>query len=142
MADFYSTYQQPLKLVEGFLENAKEFTKENKERLEILGEIAKIQACMENVKDASPDVKQCTEAIKKVYEKLLFDSYIELTSILADRSSMVKEIDGMLKEERSSNFAEVIQIKFDEVKRYLEKADGQMKEVDNMLVKLEPKVIA
>lgn len=142
MADFSSTYQQALKLVEEFLKNAKEFTKENEERLKRIGEIADILACMEKEKDASSDVKQCTEGIQSLFGTLLFGCYMEITSQIADRSSMIKEVENKQKEEESSELPKAMQIKFDEVKQYLEKANGRMKQIDDLLSELIPKVRA
>ena len=140
MTDVSSTYQEALKLMEEFLKRANEFTKENKERLERLGEIAKIVDCKEEDKYVSTEVKQCAKAIKQVCKTLLFGCYMEFTSKIADRSSMIKEIESNEKEEKSSKLTEVMQIKFDGVKHYLEKANGRMKEVDDILSELVPKV--
>ena len=141
MADFTSAYQQALKIVRDFLENAKEFTKENEERLKLISEIAGILESMTDEEStAERSTNQCTEIIRELCVTVLFGIYIECTTKVADRSSMVNEIEGRQKEDKSSKLSETMQIKFDEVKHFLQKAKGRLEKIDDLLSEMVPKV--
>lgn len=140
-ANSCSTLQnRALKSVKGFLLKANEFTKENEHLLEVLAEIAKILEGLVNEKELACTDIQRIEKIKKFCESLLFGSLIELIMKIAENFSIMGEIERNQKENKQSNLPEVMQIKYDEVKRYLEKAKGRKEAIDKMLSELVPKI--
>ncbi|XP_078368294.1 uncharacterized protein LOC144652150 isoform X2 [Oculina patagonica] len=141
MADFSTAYQPVLEITKEFLmKDGKELTEENKERLERLGELAEILAHIEGERNEVKEVDQCTEAVKKLCQTLLFRNYTESIMKLADGSSMVSEIESKQKEDKSSKFPESKQVKINDFNYYLGKANGRIKEIDNMITELLPKV--
>lgn len=145
MAGVSSRYQSVLKMIEDFLvKGIKELTKENEERLTKLREMSEILASITTergeVKEEASEVNQCIVLIVELCGILLFGPYTELLTKFSDRSSMVNEMENKQKEDKSSALPEFMQLKVDQVKRYLEKANGRLKEIDNMLGELLPKV--
>lgn len=143
MADLRITYQTVLKKVEDFLKNGiEELPEETKKRLTTLGEMSEILAIIiaGQVKEETSEVNQCIVLIVGLCGTLLFGPYTEFLTQHSDRSKMVNEMENKQREEKSGALPSFMQLKYDQVKSYLEKADGRLKEIDKMLSKLVPKV--
>ena len=144
MSDFCSTYQHAVvKPVEAFLRQIDELTSETKGRLSKLGEISKVAASIEKdkgeVKDTSR-VHGCIALIQNSLTGLLFGSYMELLTKLADSFSMVKDLENKQKEDKSFQIPEVMPLRVDSFKHYLEKAKQRLEVIDKVLDELIDKV--
>lgn len=145
MEDFRSTYERVLKRVEDFLKKGiAELPEETKKRLTTLGEMSEILAIIiaekGQVKEEGSEVNQCIVLIMGLCGTLLFGPYTEFLTQLSDRSKMINEMENKQREEKLSTLPRFIQVKYDQIKSYLEKADGRLKEIDNMVSELVPKV--
>ena len=145
MADLSSKLQPVLKRFEDFLkEGIGDLTEENKERLATLCELSEILASIIKetglVKEEASEGNQCVVLIVVLCDILLFGPYMESLTKLSSRSNMISEMENKQKEDKSSAFPAFMQVKYDQVKSYLEKADGQQKKIDEMLSELLPMV--
>ncbi|XP_020607420.1 uncharacterized protein LOC110046089 isoform X2 [Orbicella faveolata] len=144
MADDCSTCYQPvLNTIEGFLKKNNELTNENKGRLTKLGEISEVAASIEKEKDEGKEtsrVHQCKALIKDICNTLLIGPYTALVTRLSDAFSMVNEMENRQKEEQSIKLPKAMQGRVDAVNQYLERAKGQLKEIDDTLRHLTPKI--
>ena len=145
MEDLRSTYQPVLKKVEDFLKKGiEELPEETEKRLATLCEMSEILAIIiaeeGQVKEGTSEVNHCIVLIVEFCGTLLFGPYTEFLTQLSDRSKMINEMENKQREETSGALPEFMQVKYDQVKSYLEKADGRLKELDNMLSELVPKV--
>jgi len=139
MADLCSTYQSVLKKLEDFLK-----TEETEKRLTALREMSEILASTiaekGDFEGEESEVDKCLVLILELCGTLLFGPYTEFLIQVSLKSNMVNEIEKKQKEEQSSALPKFMQAKYDQIKRYLEKAKGQLKEIDDMLPELVKKV--
>jgi len=145
MADLRSKLQLVLERVEDFLKKGiGESTEETEKRLATLREMSEILAGIiaekGQVQEEAFEGNQCIVLIVRLNEILLFGLYIECLTQLSNRSNMVNEMENKQKEDKSSALPEFMQVKYDQVKSYLEKAEGQLKKIDETLSELLPKV--
>lgn len=145
MSDLHSTYQQILERIEDFLKKGnEELTEETKKRLTTLREMSEILATIlaekGQVKEEASEVNQYIVLIVKICGTVLFGPYTEFLTQLCDRSKMVNEMENKQREDNSGALPRFMQVKYDQVKSYLGKANGRLKEIDNMLSELVPKV--
>jgi len=145
MADLRSKLQPVLKSVEDFLKKGTgELTEETDKRLVTLREMSEILASIiamkGQVKAEAFQGNHCIVLIVGLCDILLFGLYIECLTQLSNRSNMVNEMESKQKEDESSALPKFMQVKYDQVKSYLEKAEGQLKKIDEMLSELLPKV--
>lgn len=127
-------------MAKDFLNNIGQLTNENKERLTKLGEISEIAASIVKEKGEDKEADHYITLIENLWRTLLFGFYTEHLTKLSDIYSMVNEMENKLKEDNSLKLPEVMQVRIDAVKHYLEKAKGRLKEIDKMLSDLAPKV--
>lgn len=145
MEDLRGTYKLVLKKIEDFLKKGiEELPEETEKRLATLCEMSEILAIIiaeeGQVKEGASEVNQCIVLIVGLCGTLLFGPYTEFLTQLSDRSQMINEMEDKQREETSGALPKFMQVKYDQVKSYLEKADGRLKELDNMLSELVPKV--
>lgn len=147
MADVSTAYQPVLETTKEFLtKDGKELTKKDEKRLERLGEISKVQANIKREEDVPKEEAstvnrpRCLKVAKDFCEGVLFGSYLEIVTTIADGLNMVGEMVSKLREAETAKLTEVMQIKFDEAKHNLENANGRLKKIDDMLYILVPKV--
>ena len=145
MEDLSSKYQPVLKRIEDFLKkDIEELTEETEKRLTTLLEMSEILAIIiaekAQFKEEASEVNQCIVLIVGFCGTLLFGPYTQFLTQLSDRSKMVNEMENKQREEKSGALSGFMQVKYDQVKSYLKKADERLKEIDKMLSKLVPKV--
>ena len=145
MGDLFSTYQAILQRVEDFLKMGIEvLTEEYNKRLATLREMSEILASIlterGHVNEEASEVNQCIVLIVEFFGTLLFESYLEVLTQLSHSSKMVNEMEKEQEKHGSSPFPKFMQAKYDQVKFYLEKANGQLEKIDKMLDELLPKV--
>ena len=145
MEDLHSTYRLVLKKIEDFLKKGiEELPKETEKRLATLSEMSEILAIIiaeeGQVKEGASAVNQYIVLIVELCRTLLFGPYTEFLTQLSDRFQMINEMEDKVREETSGALPKFMQVKYDQVKSYLKKAEGRLKELDNMLSELVPKV--
>ena len=120
-----------------------ELTNETKGRLSKLGEISEVAASLEKEKgevEETSRARYCIELIESFLTALLFGPYVSLQIKLADRSSMVKEMENKQEEEESFQLPKTMQLRVGSFKHYLEKAKGRLEVIDEVLDELIEKV--
>lgn len=143
MADFCSKYRAVLKNLEEFLKKDKEeLAEEYEKRLTTLREMFEIlESITGQAKGEESEVNQCKAVIVGFCSTLLFGPYMGLLIQASGRSDMVNEMkNGQQGQVELSAFPKFMQAKFDQIKRYLEKARGRLEEIDKLLSELIPKV--
>lgn len=141
MADPCNTYQSVLKKLEDFLKTDREKTEKRLTTLREMSEIlASTIAEKGDFEGEESEVDKCLVLILELCGTLLFGPYTAFLIQVSLKSNMVNEIEKKQKEKQSSALPKFMQAKYDQIKRYLEKAKGQLKKIDDMLPELVKKV--